>query len=560
MVDETKLTELSTVVALTKWASEGCAAPFFIWALRDFALDMKEYRSSDDYLERILNPSEFQANTEKHRMRKAIVEYFPARSCICFVRPLDSESAIRSIDRHKLSELRPQFQHTVEQFKKTVASHLTPKRFDQKILNGPGFAKLIKEILDNFNNAKVPTVRSAVERLMEAEKNESVAKLNALTNAKFTELFGKDPLFHETILKALWAEHLETLSKKKEKSGGPDVFALALDHLYDKVDREAGGTPQFLKSLDLAAEKPLSEGESGLPRIKQLLSEVAGGALPGRWALDRLLGRGLRSASALATAQATETKAQLEEKRKELSAEKDSTAILSRKAREEMSFADDFRKKITEFQGILNAKNAELETLNSSESEEALRRKVENLRDEVENLEHEKGDMMGRDEKSVNILRNSVFKDFSEGYTPSFEGKKVDELKEFFDFVSEAYLRENQELKNEFEQLSKDNFILKAGELDNSNYSQIISDLQKKLRALQQSRQDSADLGSQIEFLQRDTRRLEDEKRAMISSVVQLIVSVKKKKPGAKEAFQKMNPKDKEMFESILAESKVSYS
>lgn len=137
------MTELSTVVALTRWAKEGAAPPFFLWCLRDFALDMREYKSSDDYLETVLNPAEFPSKSEKNVLRRTLTDYFPQRSCLTFARPLDDETAIRQIDKHKLSELKPKFAAAVEVFKRTVFSKLTPKRFDQKLLNGPAYARLI---------------------------------------------------------------------------------------------------------------------------------------------------------------------------------------------------------------------------------------------------------------------------------------------------------------------------------------------------------------------------------------------------------------------------------
>lgn len=545
---------------MTHWAKDGCASPFFLWSLRDFSLDMKEYKNADDYLESVLNPSEFQPNTEKHRIRKSLSEYFPSRGCLCFVRPLDSEVAIRQIEKHKLNDLRPQFQMAVEQFKKIVYSYLKPKRFEQKVLNGPQFAKLIKEILENFNSAKVPTVKSAIERLMESTKNEAVAKLNAVTDAKFAETFSKDPFYFEPVITSLWGGLEEMASKKTEKSLLPEVFGASLDYFSSKLEREAGGIPQFIKDLEKNMENSINEGEEGIPKITQFLENVPRGVVSGKWVLERVIGRGLRATGAKSANTVAEKKAFLEEKQRELADEKETTSLLNKRVRESASNAETLKRNIEVFKGLLNGKEEELKALSSAESDDAIRIKVERLRDEIENLEREKGDLMGKGGKiGANILKNSVFKDLTEGFAPSFHGRNFDELSEFFNYVKEAYLRENSELNREMKQLSIENFELKAGEVDQTKNDKILVDLKLKKEEKESKKRMMAQTEKELENLTNENQKLMVEKKAYVNAILELITFVsKKKKVGLKAALDAMNQDDSQEFKKLLADNKIT--
>lgn len=95
VIDEKELTEISTVIELTKWVRESNAVPYFLWCLRDFVLQTSGLDNSDDYMESILSLKDLDSASSKVRMRKSFTDYFKDRGCIFFVRPLNDEKKIR---------------------------------------------------------------------------------------------------------------------------------------------------------------------------------------------------------------------------------------------------------------------------------------------------------------------------------------------------------------------------------------------------------------------------------------------------------------------------------
>ncbi len=98
VIDEKELSDICAVIELTKWVKIGNAIPNFLWCLRDFMLDFKQYNNSDDYLEHIVSTKDYDQNSEKYKMRKMFMEYFKERGCMFFVRPVNEESKLRTIE------------------------------------------------------------------------------------------------------------------------------------------------------------------------------------------------------------------------------------------------------------------------------------------------------------------------------------------------------------------------------------------------------------------------------------------------------------------------------
>lgn len=57
-------------------------------------------------------------------MRKGFTDYFRDRGCLFFVRPLNEEHKIRTIEKQKFTDLRAEFRKAVNIFKERVHNRL----------------------------------------------------------------------------------------------------------------------------------------------------------------------------------------------------------------------------------------------------------------------------------------------------------------------------------------------------------------------------------------------------------------------------------------------------
>lgn len=109
VIDEKELNDICAVIELTRWVKLGNAIPFFLWCLRDFMLDYKEYQNSDDYLENVISTKDYEPTSDKYRVRRGFADFFKDRGCMFFVRPVNDEARLRVIEQLNSSELRPEF-------------------------------------------------------------------------------------------------------------------------------------------------------------------------------------------------------------------------------------------------------------------------------------------------------------------------------------------------------------------------------------------------------------------------------------------------------------------
>lgn len=98
VIDEKELSEMTAVIELTKWVKEGNVVPYFLWCLRDFVLSTEGMDNSDDYMEKVISLKDLEPNSSKYIMRKLFSEFFKDRGCLFFVRPLNDEKKIRTIE------------------------------------------------------------------------------------------------------------------------------------------------------------------------------------------------------------------------------------------------------------------------------------------------------------------------------------------------------------------------------------------------------------------------------------------------------------------------------
>lgn len=95
-------------------------------------------------------------------------------------------------------------------------ARLQPKRFGDRLLDGPSFAKLIKDVLDAFNSKKVPELVSSVERIIEQERRDSMENLKQFIDKYLKEHLETDNDIVSKSVSALWEKVTGLASRKRD--------------------------------------------------------------------------------------------------------------------------------------------------------------------------------------------------------------------------------------------------------------------------------------------------------------------------------------------------------
>lgn len=146
--------------------------PKFIWALRDFTLDIGSFAGAPrEYLEdclRPIHPESSQDLKQKNEIRRGITSYFRDRECYTFIRPVSDERQLRNINTLPYEDLRPQFRTQMESFIKPLFYSPKYKVIDGSQLNGMMFVELLEQYVSAINKNTVPTISTAWERVVDS--------------------------------------------------------------------------------------------------------------------------------------------------------------------------------------------------------------------------------------------------------------------------------------------------------------------------------------------------------------------------------------------------------
>jgi len=187
-ITETSIEDLALVIRLTKdihikssEAESGIELykylPTFFWVLRDFSLDLNK-KTPREYLEDSLKlqPSTTEEVIQKNNIRKALTSYFPERDCFTLARPINEESKLATIKNMKYENLRPEFTKACDNLIKAILGRVRVKMVNGVPLTASMFMGLALEYIQSLNDKEVPTVLSALERVLldEARKHSEV--------------------------------------------------------------------------------------------------------------------------------------------------------------------------------------------------------------------------------------------------------------------------------------------------------------------------------------------------------------------------------------------------
>ncbi|XP_014635399.1 PREDICTED: guanylate-binding protein 6-like [Ceratotherium simum simum] len=156
--------------------------PDFIWAVRDFTLELKlngRHITEDEYLENALklipgwNPKARESNLSRECIRK----FFPKRKCFVFDRPTNDKALLANIEKVSENQLDPKFLEQTSNFCSYIFTCARTKTLREGIMvTGNRLRTLVVTYVDSINSGAVPCLENAVRTLAQLENSAAVQK------------------------------------------------------------------------------------------------------------------------------------------------------------------------------------------------------------------------------------------------------------------------------------------------------------------------------------------------------------------------------------------------
>ncbi|XP_057627823.1 guanylate-binding protein 6-like [Chionomys nivalis] len=156
--------------------------PDFIWAVRDFRLDLEidgENVSEDEYLENALKliPGVNPRIQASNLPRECIRHFFPKRKCFVFDPPAHDKALLRKLDTISEEQLDPMFLEQTRTFVSYIFTHGKIKTLREGIkVTGNRLGTLVTTYVDAINSGAVPCLDDAVTTLAQRENSAAVQK------------------------------------------------------------------------------------------------------------------------------------------------------------------------------------------------------------------------------------------------------------------------------------------------------------------------------------------------------------------------------------------------
>ncbi|XP_060237054.1 guanylate-binding protein 6-like isoform X2 [Meriones unguiculatus] len=156
--------------------------PDFIWAVRDFMLELKlngKDITQDEYLENALKllPGNSPKKQASNLPRECIRQFFPNRKCFVFDRPTNDTEFLQKLETVSGDQLNPKFQEQTRAFISYVFTHAKIKTLRAGItVTGNRLGTLVMTYVDAIRSGAVPCLDDAVTILAQRENSAAVHK------------------------------------------------------------------------------------------------------------------------------------------------------------------------------------------------------------------------------------------------------------------------------------------------------------------------------------------------------------------------------------------------
>ncbi|XP_069862431.1 guanylate-binding protein 7-like isoform X3 [Dipodomys merriami] len=156
--------------------------PDFVWAVRDFILELKlddQPITEDEYLENALKliPGKNQKIRNANLPRECIRHFFPKRKCFVFDRPTKEKELLIHIEDLPEDQLDCNFQVQSKNFCSYIFANSKPKNLREGIIvTGKRLGTLVETYVSAINSGAVPCLENAVTTLAQLENSAAVQK------------------------------------------------------------------------------------------------------------------------------------------------------------------------------------------------------------------------------------------------------------------------------------------------------------------------------------------------------------------------------------------------
>ncbi|XP_036111585.1 guanylate-binding protein 6-like [Molossus molossus] len=156
--------------------------PDFIWAVRDFTLELKLNDHSiteDEYLDNALKliPGRSPKVQISNLPRECIRHFFPKRKCFVFDRPTTDKDLLAHIETVAKHQMDPKFLEQTKMFCSYIFTQARTKTLREGIpVTGKRLRTLVVTYVDTIKSGAVPCLENAVTALAELENSAAVQK------------------------------------------------------------------------------------------------------------------------------------------------------------------------------------------------------------------------------------------------------------------------------------------------------------------------------------------------------------------------------------------------
>ncbi|XP_075396359.1 guanylate-binding protein 2 [Tenrec ecaudatus] len=155
--------------------------PAFVWALRDFSLELEadgQPITADEYLDLSLRLRKGDEKKLKsyNQPRLCIRKFFPQKKCFIFDRPASRKHLVR-LEQLQEEDLNPDFVEQVAEFCSHIFCHSRVKTLSGGItVNGPRLESLVLTYVNTISSGNLPCIENAVLALAQIENTAAVQK------------------------------------------------------------------------------------------------------------------------------------------------------------------------------------------------------------------------------------------------------------------------------------------------------------------------------------------------------------------------------------------------
>ena len=279
-INSNSLNELELIIHLTdsfginekinkdKLIAELC--PKFIWALRDFDIEMIDKNIEPDaYMDQCLKERFDGKNKDEiNVIKENLIKYFNQRECVALPKPVEEDKDLIMLKRMPFNELQENFRNEFLILKDKVYNSSKAKIINGKIINGPTIAYLLDKIVKEINDEKIPNISDIfnemtlyhIENSFNQAKNIFKERLDKLKSdvldidikeiysikyeaiKEYMNIFEKYPeIYEKDILLKEYNSKREKLEKEIEKQIKRELNALisndSCEDLYSEKDK-----------------------------------------------------------------------------------------------------------------------------------------------------------------------------------------------------------------------------------------------------------------------------------------------------------------------------------